>query len=56
MVIANEEFLPEDPLDNEEDKHYNLEENHHSSLNTNSTCTTRKGMMGVGLYVLKNSN
>lgn len=54
MVIANEEFLPEDPLDNEEDKHYNLEKNHHPSLNTNSTWTTRKGMIGVGLYALKN--
>lgn len=53
MVIANEEFLPEDPLENEEDKQTIWWGTIIHSLSTNSTRTTRKGMMGVGLYALK---
>lgn len=56
MVIANEEFLPEDPLENEEDKHTIWWGTIIHSLRTNSTRTTRKGMIGVGLYALKKSN
>lgn len=56
MVIANEEFLPEDPLENEEDKQTIWWGTIIHSLSTNSTRTTRMGMMGVGLYALKKSN
>lgn len=53
VAIANERVLPESPLNNEEDKHWHLEENHPFTHDIDAAYIIKKGKLDVGLYVFK---